>query len=226
MNRLFRYVLIAFGECILIAIMFLLFPKEKTDLMILDTVVLSIAYLVNVFGYPTLIRQTVEDEAAGYGLAWSGTWLYSIAVLVAIILFYWIDLSFAWQVVIHCALLFLFLCGIYWAGMAAGHAGRLDRKYKANAQGVEQLKAKARMLQAVLHEGMDENTRQEVIAVIEKTGYLIPNCSKLASTLENQINTLLDNLSDAVVARQPDAKISSLAEQCKTALKQRMALSN
>lgn len=226
MNRLFRYALIVFGECILIAIMLLLFSKEERDLMILDTVVLSIAYLLNVFGYPTLIKQDGENETAGYGLAWTGTGLYSIAVLLTVVLCYWIGLSLAWQVVIHCALLFLFLSIFYFAGVAAKHAGSLEGKYKMNAQSVELLKAKARMLQAVIYDDMDDVARQEVIGVVERTGYLIPNRSPLALTLEKQIENLLDSLSDAVTSRQPDAKISSLTEQCKIVLKQRMALPN
>lgn len=226
MNRLFRYVLIALGEAILITVIILLFPEGKTALMILDICALSIAYLANVCGYPTLTRQDDENETAGYGVAWLSTWLYSAAVVIGVAVFYWMETAFAWQVLAQCILLFFFLSGIYWARVAASHAGKLEKKYKTDAQGIEQLKAKARMLQAVLTDNMDETTKQEIISVIERTGYLIPNRSALAGTLEKQIHTLLDQLSEAVVARQPDEKISSLTEQCKSALKQRMALPN
>lgn len=226
MNRLFRYLLIALGEGILIAAIILLFPEGKTDLMILDICALSIAYLANVCGYPTLIRQDDENETAGYGVAWSSTWLYSAAVVIAVAVFYWMEAAFAWQVLAQCILLFFFLSGIYWARVVSKHAGKLEKKYKTDAQGVEQLKAKARMLQAVLTDNMDEATKQELISVIERTGYLIPNRSTLAFTLEKQIHALFDQLSEAVVTRQSDEKISSLTEQCKSALKQRMAIPN
>lgn len=226
MNRLFRYILIALGECILITAIILLFPEGKTDLMVLDICALSIAYLANVCGYPTLTRQDDENETAGYGLAWLSTWLYSAAVLIAVSVFYWMEVVFAWQMLAQCILLFFFLTGIYWARVASKHAGKLEKKYKTDAQGVEQLKAKARMLQAVLTDSMDETTKQELISVIERTGYLIPNRSALASTLEKQIHALLDQLSEAIVTCQPDEKISSLIEQCKSALKQRMAIPN
>lgn len=226
MNRLFRYVLIALGEGILITTIILLFPEGKTDLMILDICALSIAYLANVFGYPMLIRQSDKNETAGYGLAWVSTWLYSAAVLIITIVCYWMETALTWQVLIQCILLFFFLTGIYWARVAGSHAGALERKYKTDAQGVELLKTKARMLQAVLTDSMDEVTKQELISVIERTGYLIPNPSPLAFTLENQIHALLDELSESVVTRQPDEKIRSLTERCKSVLKQRMALPN
>lgn len=226
MNRLFRYVLIALGEGILITTIILLFPEGKNDLMILDICALSIAYLANVFGYPMLTRQGNENETAGYGLAWISTWLYSAAVLIVTVVCYWMETALTWQVLMQCILLFFFLTGIYWARVAGSHAGKLDKKFKTDAQGVEQLKTKARMLQAVLTDSMDEVTRQELISVIERTGYLIPNRSPLASTLENQIHALLDELSESVVTRQPDEKISSLTERCKSVLKQRMALPN
>lgn len=226
MNRLFRYVLIALGEGILITAIILLFTEGKTDLMILDMCALTIAYLANVFGYPMLTRQADENGTAGYGLAWVSTWFYSAAVLIVAVVCYWMETAFAWQVLLQCILLFFFLSGIYWARIAGSHAGTLEKKYKTDAQGVEQLKTKARMLQAVLTDSMDEVTRQELISIIERTGYLIPNRSPLASTLENQIHALLDELSEAVVTRQPDEKISSLTERCKSVLKQRMALPN
>ena len=226
MNHYFRYALIALGECILIAILYLLFSGGDPSVMVLNMVVLSIVYLVNAFGYPSLYRQEGDNEVAGYGISWMGTWLYSAAMLVGVVLFYLFSLAIEWQIVLYCALSFFYLLTVYWAGVAARHAGKLERKYKTEAQGIEQLKVKAGMLQAVLGEEIDEETRQELMEVIERTGYLIPNRSPMALTLEKQISSLLDTVSDAISTHQPYARIRELAVQCKTALKQRMSLRN
>jgi uncharacterized membrane protein len=126
--RQFRYILIAFGEGLLIAILCLLFPKGQTSLLVLDATALSIAYLANVFGYPTLIKQEGADDAAGYGIAWLGTWLYTGFVLLAIILLYWLGAPLVWQIVVQATLLFLFLIAIYLAALVACHAGNIKKK--------------------------------------------------------------------------------------------------
>lgn len=226
MNYYFRYALIALGECILIAMLYLLFRNRNSDVMLLNMVMLSLVYFVNALGYPSLYKQTGENAMAGYGLAWMGTWLYSGAVLIGIILFNFLSLAVEWQIVLYSALSFFYLLAIYWAGIAAKHAGNLERKHETEVQGLEQLKAKAGMLQAVLGEEVDEDTRREVTEVIERIGYLIPNRSPMSSALEKQIDSLLDTLSDTIVARQPNARIRELAGQCKTTLKQRMSLRN
>ena len=226
MNRYFRYALIALGECILIAMRYLLFSRGNSGVMVLNMVVLSLVYLVNTFGYPSLYKQDGENAMAGYGLAWMGTWIYSGAVLVGVILFYLLSLSIEWQIVLYSALSFFYLLAIYWGGVAAKHAGNLERKYETEAQGIELLKMKAGMLQAMLCEEMDEDTRQVVTEVVERTGYLIPNRSPMALTLEKQTLSLLDTLSDAITTRQSNDRIRELAGQCKTVLKQRMSLRN
>lgn len=224
MNRTFRYFLIAFGECILIAVMLLLFSEEERELMILDTIVLSIAYLVNVLGYPVLLPQKGDDETASYGIAWVGTGLYCVAVVVAVILCYWMGVPLAWQIVVQCALFFFFLTGIYFAGVAAQHAGSLDSERKMEAKPIARLKDKARMLEAVIPENISEETRQGIQEVIERTGYLIPNPSASASMLETQIDASLQSLSDELLAGASGEKIDALASRCKSLLKQRMAL--
>lgn len=225
MNRTFRYFLIAFGECILIAVMLLLFSKEEKELMILNTIVLSIAYLVNVLGYPALISRKGDDETASYGIAWTFTGLYSIAVLTTVILCYWWKVPFIWQIIAQCVLLFFFLTGIYFAGLAAQHAGNLERQRKFESQPIVRLKDKARMLEAVIPENISEETRQGIKEVIERTGYLIPHPSQSASMLETQIDTSLQNLSDELLAGASDESIDLLITRCKSLLKQRMALS-
>ena len=70
MYNLFKYILIILGECLLIAVLYVLFFQTSPELFALNTAALTCAYLANIFGYPSFTRHsdTEESESAGYGI--------------------------------------------------------------------------------------------------------------------------------------------------------------
>lgn len=227
MNRLFKYLLIAFGECLLIAVLFLLFPEGETELFALNAIALSIAYLANTLGYPTFFRRPNTDDNAGYGIAWLGIWLYTAAVVVSAAIFFWFQVPLVWQVLAQCLWLLLFLTSAYLSGQVSRYAGSLERRHQSETAGIGQLKDRARMLQASVPAGLGEGARKALTEVTERTGYLTASRSPLAATLEQEIMGLLASMEQ--ILGQPctpatDSQVEELAQRCTLALKKRMAL--
>lgn len=229
MYNLFKYILIILGECLLIAVLYVLFFQTSPELFALNTAALTCAYLANIFGYPSFTRHsdTEESESAGYGISWLGIWLYTAVVIISVAAFYWLNVPLIWQVMAQCLWLLLLLTSIYFGGMASRHAGHLEHQHRAETSHIALLKDRAHMLQASLPANMDDATRKSLTEVVERTGYLTASRSLLAATLEQEILDLLTNMERLLEQPgSPDVnrQLTELAQRCTLALKKRMAL--
>lgn len=223
----FRWILIVLGEALLLAVLFLLFPKASLERTAVDAFFLSVAYLGNVLGYPSLSKRQSESAPASYGISWLGTWLYSGATLLFVIVSYHVGISMTATVIVYGFLLLLYLVFLYWGSMAASHASSLEARDGALSQGIRVLKERAVLLQTLLPEQLDEDLRTELTGIAERMNYLIPNASPVATELESQLNVLLDSLINRLQSAVPSGpELSDEIKRCKMLLKQRMALHN
>lgn len=128
------------GEAIIIAA-FLLFGQEmNTEIFVMDIIVSSVVYLLLFFGVCTPWGEAAERTqrwVGALGISWLFTGLYAVLAVAAMICGALMVWAFQVQIIIHCALLFLLLCGLLASRRAADRVEQVhDQQERHGSHGV------------------------------------------------------------------------------------------
>lgn len=143
-KTLFSYLLLFFGEAIIITAFILFRGETTTDVLTLNIVVSSIIYglfFVDIIVPWVDFENKPQKRVGSLGLRWFVTWMYAIlAITVMIVGNSVYHFSFSTQIIIHLALLFFVLLGLFGASQTSKVVGDVHQVETANRNGILEMK--------------------------------------------------------------------------------------
>lgn len=197
-STILRYVLILFGEVLLIAVLFFYF-KEYTDeaWFRMDLLVLSFIYLANVLIQPALFvsGKRFSEQVTGYGVSWFFTGLYSFLGIAGVIAGYLLAWPVEWQCLYQLAFLLIYGIGIYWSRLAIEKFREVKQEMKHDYKGIDRLKDQVITLKlTALDKALSRNIQDEIRHLEERIGYISPCPEAGALILEGKLGEELRDL--------------------------------
>lgn len=182
--------ILLFGEAFIIAAMLLLPHGLEQNVMILDTVVLSIIWLM--YGW-YLVRPAISDgdqapEVGSLGIRLRGQWVYTIlAVLFGVVAGYF-ALDFIYQLLGQCGLFGILLLTWLFSSMAQSKVSEVAAKETKALDGRAQMKIAVKEVQDAIFECPDapEDIRHSINEIEGQLRYITPSTNAEAVAYEQK----------------------------------------
>ena len=189
-KRLFLWLLLLFGEAVLVAA-FVLFRGETPDnIFVLNMAVSSVVYALFFLNYhaPWIdLKDKSQKQIGAIGIRWFAVWFYAIlAVAVMLVANLAWKFAFDMQLIVHCGLLFLLLLGFWISRHASDKVKGIYEQERANRNGIAEMKQAMSVLKDKIDEtsGLPDTFIQQVNALEESLRFISPIENGAAHELE------------------------------------------
>ncbi|MDR0546913.1 MAG: hypothetical protein LBG77_04950 [Dysgonamonadaceae bacterium] len=198
-KKILSFIALLGGEAIIIAAFILFCSSLATDILVLNIVASSIIY--GLFFFDILVpwidlKDKSGKKAGSLGVRWFFTWLYAVAaialMLVGNAVYEW---SFALQMIVHCALIFLLILGFAAALHSGGKVREVYQQETFNRSGINEMKAAMRSLKDKINNLPDlpASFTSRINALEESLRFVSPANNSGAYDLERSfVNTIND----------------------------------
>jgi hypothetical protein len=203
MKNILSWLLLLFGEAIIIAA-FILFGGRLTDeILVLNIVVSTVIY--GVFFIDALVPwigfgDKSQRKVGSLGVRWFVSWMYAAAAIATMLVCYHFDCSAALQLIIHCALIFFLILGF----MASLHSGdKVQEVYQQetlNRSGIVEMKKAMTNLRNKMNDtaSLPEYFTARIHSLEEGLRFISPSNNAEAHELENAFSEIVNDISFAV----------------------------
>jgi hypothetical protein len=199
MKAIFSWLLLLFGETIIITAFILFRGNTPNDIFILNIVVSSLIYMLFFCTYraPWIdLSDETQQQVGALGINWFTTWLYAVFAIAAMLLAnLQLQLGFTIQLIIHCILLFILLWGLLFGQHSADKVKEVYEEQKANRSGIIEMKKAVDRLKDRINETAelpDDNFIQRINTLEENLRFISPSKNSEAHKLEDSFVETVD----------------------------------
>ena len=143
-KKILSWLLLLFGEAILITAFVLLRGGTPDNILVLNIVVSTIIYALFFLNYhaPWIdLNDKTQKQIGAIGIGWFSVGFYAVAAIAVMLLAnLTFNLSFTVQLVIHCVLLFFLLLGVLFSHNSSGKVQEIYERETANRNGILEMK--------------------------------------------------------------------------------------
>lgn len=228
---IWHILILLLGEALIIATFFVLGPHTAQDILVLNIVVASMAWLLAGYGLLSQVlgtRESVEKNLPGLGLRAAATFAYAVLAIGGMLVmnvFMDYTVAFKYQALYQGALIFLYICAAMMSVFSSTRAGEVEERETAMREGKRMMQQTVQ--QALLMaqtKGVPDITAR-LTRLRDELRYVSPNTSEEAQQLEdgfcNAVSEIYYGLSDAKAGAP---KIETAFNQAFTLLNARKAL--
>ncbi|MEI6852869.1 MAG: hypothetical protein WCL06_08505 [Bacteroidota bacterium] len=192
-NKVFTSLLLLFGEAIII-FCFLHFAKGlSTEILVLNTVVTSLIYLLYFIDklIPMVdLKDKSHREVGAMGVKWVYATIYMVLAVSVMIFFNGIHpIDFTSQLIIHGALFFVLLLGVYFSSYSSRKAHSIYVEENQQRSVLIEIKTTIRDVLLKLEKASDAppEIAKRIIVLQDNLRYISPSNNKEALEFETQI---------------------------------------
>jgi len=203
-KNIFSWLLLLFGEAIIITAFILFRGSIANDILTLNIVVASVIYcsfFIDILVPWINFQDKSHSRAGSLGIRWFATWLYAASAVIAMICGNFIfNLAFTTQLIIHCILFFLFLLGLLAAFHSSDKVREVYEQEMANRNGINEMKAAVRKLKDKINDTNDlpENFISRINTFENNLRFISPANSQEAYELEDSFVATINDISFAI----------------------------
>jgi uncharacterized protein YacL len=203
-KNILSWVLLLFGEAIIIAAFVLFRGNTPDNILVLNIVVSSLVYGLFFCNFRDSwidLTDKTQKQVGAIGISWFAIGFYSfVAIAFMLVANLEYDLSFTFQLIVHCVLLF-FLC--LWLLLSRHSADKVAEVYHeqtANRSGILEMKTAMRNLKDKISDtaGLPDNFVKKITALEESLRFISPANSNEAYDLERQFVGIINDISYAI----------------------------
>jgi hypothetical protein len=203
-KKILLWLLLLFGEAIIIAAFLLFRGETPTNILVLNIVVSSLVYglfFCN-FRIPWIdLKDASQKQIGALGISWFATWFYvllAVATMLVANLAY--NLSFTTQLIIHCVLLFFLLMWMLLSRHSAGKVKDVYRQETQNRSGINEMKTAMRQLKDKMNDlsELPETFTQRIDTLEDNLRFILPSDNGEAYELERSFAETLNEIKFAV----------------------------
>jgi hypothetical protein len=197
-KNLLSWLLLLFGEAIIIAAFILFRGNTPDDILVMNIVVSSLIYglfFCN-FRVPWIeLKDKSKKQIGAIGISWFAAWLYAIAAIAFMLcanLVY--ELSFTIQLIVHCILLFFLFLLVLLSGRSADKVAEVYQQETQKRNGISEMKKAMQALKDKISEtaGLPTNFTQQVNGLEEGLRFISPTENSEAYDLERSFVETID----------------------------------
>jgi len=203
-KKLLWYLLLLFGEAIIVAGFILFRGNTPDDILTLNIVVSSIIYGLFFLNYriPWIdLEDKSHKQVGALGISWFFTWIYAIlAIAVMVAAKFLFDLPFSPQLIIHAILLFFVLLGIWFSSHAADKVSEVHKQETQNRSRITEMKIEMRSLKDKMNntDGLPEYFTKRIDTLDENLRFISPANSEEATEMERTFIETLNEIKFAL----------------------------
>jgi len=203
-KKILSWLLLLFGEAIIIAAFILFRGEMPTNILVLNITVSSILYGLFFFTYriPWINTEEKSQKQIGsLGISWLATWIYALFAIGVIVVGYFLpELTFKIQLVIHCGLLFLLLMWLLLAQRSADKVQEVFQQQTQNRSGINEMKTAMQSLKDKINvtDGLPEYFTKQIDMIEENLRFISPADNSEAYGLENSFVEIVNEINFAV----------------------------
>lgn len=204
-----------FGQALIIVLFIFLRPYFPENVLWLDGVMLSICFWASALAFglrPVDLSDPSHKQVGGLGLKWVSVIWFDILVIaviaVTLICAYNNEpLAFKWQLLIHCALIFLFILGLLSSSHATAKTDEIYRKERRVMQGKADLRFTLSDLAYIAEStpGIPTETSRRLRRLSDETRYITPSLDQMALSMESRIFATANQLRPALTDYEMNA---------------------
>jgi hypothetical protein len=220
-KAIFSWMLLLFGEAIIIAAFILFRGNTPDNIFILNIVVTSIIYGLFFCTYrmPWIdLSDETQKQIGAMGISWVTTWFYAIlAIAVMLLANRQLQLDFSTQLIIHCILLFFLLLGLLFGQHSADKVKEVHKQQTANRNSIIEMKKAVVQLKDKISETAElpRNFIQRINALEESLRFISPSENAEAHSLEDSFIEMINAIRFALTDYSLNAEqIESNLKKC------------
>jgi hypothetical protein len=203
-KNILSWLLLLFGEAIIIAAFVLFRGSMPDNILVLNIAVSSLVYWLFFcnFRAPWIdMQDKTQKQVGAIGISWFATWSYAVAAIgfmLAANLKY--DLSFTFQLIVHCGLLFFLFLWFLLSQHSADKVAEVYHEQTAQRSGILEMKRAMRNLKDKINDtaGLPESFVKKVTTLEESLRFISPSNSNEAYDLERQFVNIINDISYAI----------------------------
>lgn len=203
-KKILWWLLLLFGEAILIT-SFILFRGDTVDnILSLNIIVSSLIYGLFFLSYqiPWIDLQDKSQKQIGaLGISWYFVWLYAIFAIATMLLSNLVfDFSFSTQLIIHAALLFFLLLGIWLSRHTADKVQEVYKQETQNRSRIIEMKNEMRNLKDKMNDTskLPEYFTKRIDVLEENLRFISPANFAEAIEMENAFIVTINEIKFAI----------------------------
>lgn len=203
-KNILSWLLLLFGEAIIIAVFILFRGNTPDDILVLNIVVGSLVYglfFCN-FRAPWInLQDKTQQQIGTIGISWFATWFYAIAaigfMLAANIAF---ELSFTTQLIVHCVLLFFLFLWLLLSRHSGDKVREVYQQETFNSNGISEMKKAMRQMKDKMNDlsGLPVSFTSRINALEEDLRFFSPANSQESHDLERQFVGIINDIAFAI----------------------------
>ncbi|MDR1121717.1 MAG: hypothetical protein LBM08_12465 [Dysgonamonadaceae bacterium] len=204
MKNILSWMLLLFGEVIIIAALILFGGETPKNIFVLNIVVCSLVYglfFCN-FRAPWIDLEDKSQKQIGMlGISWFATWFYAIAAIIFMLvanLAY--NLAFPTQLIVHSILLFFLIMGMLLSHHSANKVQEVFVQETQNRSRINEMKSAMQQLKDKMNDtaGLPENFTDRINSLEEGVRFISPANNEEAYSLENSFSKIVSDISFAI----------------------------
>jgi hypothetical protein len=205
-KTIFSWLLLLFGEIVIVAAFIVLRGNTPDDILILNAAVSSLIYGLFFCNYraPWIdLSDKTKKQVGALGISWFTIWVYAVFAIAAMLLANLrFQLVFPPQLIIHCILLFLLLLGLLLAQHSADNVKKVYEQQTANRSGIVEMKKAVNQLKDKMSETADMPVDfiRRINILNDDLRFISPTENEEAHSLENSfietVNAIRSALTD------------------------------
>jgi hypothetical protein len=199
MKALFSWLLLFFGEAIIIAAFVIFGENTPDDILVLNIVVCSLVYglfFCN-FRAPWIdLKDKSQKQIGAIGLSWFTIWYYAIAAVIFMLATNLFELSFTFQFITHCVLLFFLFLGLLLSRHSADKVAEVYHEQTATRSGILEMKKAMLALKDKISDtaGLPDSFVRKVNSLEESLRYISPTDNGEAYELESSFVETIESI--------------------------------
>ncbi|MDR2292076.1 MAG: hypothetical protein LBE11_01200 [Prevotellaceae bacterium] len=195
-KNIFSWLLLLFGEAIIIVGFVLFRGNTPDDILVLNIVVSSLVYglfFCN-FRAPWIdLKDKSQKQIGAIGITWFAIWFYAIA---AIAVMFAANFPFTVQLLIHCGLLFLLLLWLSFSRHSANKVAEIYQEQTVSRNGILEMKKAMLALKDKISETAElpDSFIQRVNSLEENLRFISPTENAEAHDMENSFVKTIESI--------------------------------
>lgn len=226
-SQLFGYIVLIAGLALIFTGFFLFVPEEKrNEVFWLDLAVVCLVFLVTsltelgLFG----INFDFEKEVGGLGIRLAYIRFYSLAAIGIIIIGYFAEIGFRYQLFFQLAAAFILLVGYFFSHLSSSKAVSVQAEQDFQRKGKDEILRVIGQFEILITTNSTKfgAEKHKIETLKETVRYLSPTNNQTANELDSEIATIIQQA--YLVAKNNDtgtAEIYTLLNRCEELLKLR-----
>jgi len=199
-KKILSWLLLLFGEAILITAFVLLRGETPDNILVLNILVSTVIYALFFLNFRAPwsdLNDRSQKQIGAIGIRWFTVWFYSIAaVAVMLAANLALELSFVIQLVIHLVLLFFLLLGIMASFHSSDKVKEVYEQETANRSGIFEMKQAALVLKDKISEtaGLPDDFIKRINMLEESLRFISLSESSEAHALEQSFIEAINDI--------------------------------